>query len=189
MPESKEALFNQRVLRSLVEQETASGVAPSDTARERMLHWIEQLERGALDRVSESTAEQTFNNEIFGTVLGYSQFGERVEHTLLPKRTGTSGRDTPDFVLGHFDLTARREEWFAVGEIKNSRTDLDQPQLGRANKETPVEQGFRYATKGRPGVEWVIITNFREIRLYKNGYINAYHSWQLAELIDEAKLP
>jgi SAM-dependent methyltransferase len=185
--ELKEPLFNQRVLRLLVERETASGVAPSDLARQRMLHWIEQLERGALDRVSESTAEQTFNSEIFGTVLGYTQLGQAVEHTLLPKRTGSSGRDTPDFVLGHFDLTAGREEWLAVGEIKNSRTDLDQPQLSRANKETPVEQGFRYATKGRPGVEWVIVTNFREIRLYKNGYINAFHSWQLSELVDEQK--
>lgn len=188
MPDSKEPLFNQRVLRSIVEQEIANGAGPSELARDRMLHWIEQLKRGALDRVSESQAEQTFNNEIFGTVLGYTQFGQAVEHTLLPKRTGVSGRDTPDFVLGNFDLTAGREEWFAVGEIKNSKTDLDQPQLGRANKETPVEQAFRYATKGRPGVEWVIVTNFREIRLYKNGYTNAYHSWRLEELVNEAKL-
>jgi hypothetical protein len=188
VPESKEPLFNQRVLRLLVEREVASGAAPSALARERILHWIDQLQRGALDRVSESSAEQTFNSEIIGTVLGYTQFGQAVEHTLLPKRTGASGRDTSDFVLGHFDLTAGREEWFAVGEIKNSKTDLDQPQLGRSNKETPVEQGFRYATKGRPGVEWVIVTNFREIRLYKNGYTSAYHSWQLAELSDESKL-
>lgn len=187
LPDSKEPLFNQRVLRTLVEREIASGFVPSDLARDRMLHWIGQLERGALDRVSESSAEQTFNSEIFGTVLGYTQFGQTEEHTLLPKRTGASGRDTPDFVLGHFDLTAQREEWLAVGEIKNSRTDLDQPQVGRANKETPVEQGFRYAVKGRPGVEWVIVTNFREVRLYKNGYINAYHSWHLAELSDLAK--
>jgi hypothetical protein len=183
----KEPLFNQRVLRQLVDQEVASGVAPNAQARERLLHWVDQIQRGALDRVSESSAEQTFNSEIFGTVLGYTQFGQSVEHTLLPKRTGSTGRDTPDLVLGHFDLTADREEWFAVGEIKNSKTDLDQPQLGRTNKETPVEQGFRYATKGRPGVEWVIVTNFREIRLYKNGYVNAYHSWQLTELVDESK--
>lgn len=104
MSEPREPLFNQRVLRMLVEQEIASGVEPSDLARERMAHWIDQLQRGALDRVSESTAEQTFNNEIFGTVLGYTQFGQAVEHTLLPKRTGASGRDTLWHQIEHLEL-------------------------------------------------------------------------------------
>src|SRR5665213_810291 len=143
---------------------------------------------GVLDRMSESSAEQTFNSEIFGTVLGYKQFGLAVEASLMPKRTGPSGRDTPDFVLGRFDIAAGVEEWGAVGEIKNSKTDLDQPQVGRANKETPVEQALRYAVKGKPGVEWILVTNFREIRLYRNGYIGAYHSWRLDELMQDDTL-
>jgi len=106
----------------------------------------------------------------------------------MPKRSGPTGRDVPDFVIGKFDLSAGVEEWAAVGEIKGSKTDLDQPQVGRANKETPVEQAFRYAAKGKAGVEWIIVTNFREIRLYKNGYSNSYHCWQLTELIDPDRL-
>ena len=84
--------------------------------------------------MTESSAEQTFNQEIFGTVLGYEQIGTALEASLIPKRTGPSGRDTPDFVLGRFDLSAGLEEWRVVGEIKGSKTDLDQPQIGRANK-------------------------------------------------------
>jgi hypothetical protein len=138
-----------------------------------------------MERLSESSAEQTFNSEIFGTALGYLQVGQAVEATLLPKRS--SGRDTPDFVLGRFDLTADVEEWVAVGEIKNARTDLDQPQVGRPSRETPVEQGFRYATT-KPGVEWVLVTNLREVRLYKNGYTGAYHAWALHTLRDRERL-
>lgn len=184
----QEPLFNSRILRNIVNAELTAGLVLPVSAAQRIAHWAAQLQRGAVDRMSESSAEQTFNNEIFGTVLGYEQFGAAVEASLLPKRTGPSGRDTPDFVLGRFDLTAGVEEWVAVGEIKNSKTDLDHPQVSRPNRETPVEQAFRYANRGRPGVEWIVITNFREIRLYKNGYVGAYHCWRLEELTDAAKL-
>lgn len=156
-------LFNSRILRNIVQAEITNGLLLPALAKARIAHWVGQLERGVLDRMSESSAEQTFNNEIFGTVLGYEQFGTAIESTLLPKRAAPSGRDTPDFVLGRFDVSAGVEQWAAVGEIKNAKTDLDHPQVGRANRETPVEQAFRYATTGKPGVGWVLVTNFREI--------------------------
>ncbi len=180
-------LFNVKVLKNLIKAEEKKGCSPPSTARQRILFWIDQLERGVLHRVTESTAEQTFNNEIFGTVLGYQQIGQAVECTLLPKRTGQNTRHTPDFVLGRFDLTAGIETWSAVGEIKSAACDLDQPQISRTNKETPVEQGFRYAINGRPGVEWIIVSNFREIRLYRNGFANACHRWEMADLKDEGR--
>jgi hypothetical protein len=179
-------LFNAKVLKNLIKAEVKKGSSPPPTARQRILFWIDQLERGVLHRVTESTAEQTFNNEIFGTVLGYQQIGQAVECTLLPKRTGQNTRHTPDFVLGRFDLTAGIEAWAAVGEIKSAACDLDQPQISRKNKETPVEQGFRYAINGRPGVEWIIVSNFREVRLYRNGFANACHRWEMADLKDES---
>jgi hypothetical protein len=180
-----EPLFNARVLRNVLRGERARGAELPSGAASAIDHWIAQLQRGVLNRLSESSAEQTFNNEIFGTVLGYEQIGRVVEASMLPKRS--SGRDTPDFVLGRFDLTAGVEEWWAVGEIKDAKTDLDQPQVGRTNRETPVEQSFRYAMK-KPGVEWVIVTNLREVRLYKNGYIGAYHAWNLEDLGDREHL-
>lgn len=178
-------LFNARVLRNILRGERERGVNVPTAAVAALSHWVDQLDRGVLNRLSESSAEQTFNSEIFGTALGYLQVGQAVEATLVPKRS--SGRDTPDFVLGRFDLTAGVEEWVAVGEIKNARTDLDQPQIGRPSRETPVEQGFRYATK-KPGVEWVLVTNLREVRLYKNGYTGAYHSWALDSLHDPERI-
>ncbi|WP_313573736.1 Eco57I restriction-modification methylase domain-containing protein [Brevundimonas sp.] len=178
-------LFNARVLRGILRGERERGVQVPATAVTAINHWIDQLERGVLNRLSESSAEQTFNNEIFGTVLGYVQVGQAVEATLVPKRS--SGRDTPDFVLGRFDLTAGVEEWIAVGEIKNAKTDLEQPQVSRPSRETPIEQGFRYGTK-KAGVEWVLVTNLREVRLYKNGYTGAHHAWSLEGLRDGEQL-
>ncbi|MGK2908821.1 MAG: Eco57I restriction-modification methylase domain-containing protein [Sphingobium sp.] len=179
-------LFNEKILKNSVRAESRKGEAPPQTARDRILFWIQQLERGVLRRVTEGSAEQTFNNEIFGTVLGYHQLGQAIEATLVPKRTGPNAAHTPDFVLGRFDLTAGIEDWVAVGEVKNAATDLDQPQLSRKNKETPVEQAFRYATHGRPGVEWIIVSNFEEVRLYRNGFADACHRWRIRDLKDEA---
>ncbi|RVD58143.1 hypothetical protein EN746_03410 [Mesorhizobium sp. M8A.F.Ca.ET.023.02.2.1] len=138
-----EPLFKKRILKKIIRAEQDRGVALPPLAEERITHWVDQLRRGAIDKVTESSAEQTFNQEIFGTVLGYAQLGTATEASLMPKRTGPSGRDTPDFVLGRFDLSAGVEDWTVVGEIKGSKTDLDQPQMGRLNKETPVEQAFR----------------------------------------------
>jgi hypothetical protein len=112
-------LFNEKILKNSVRAESRKGEAPPQTARDRILFWIQQLERGVLRRVTESSAEQTFNNEIFGTVLGYHQLGQAIEATLVPKRTGPNAAHTPDFVLGRFDLTAGIEDWVAVGEVKS----------------------------------------------------------------------
>jgi len=177
-------LFNKRVLNNFTRSAKADGIKLPSGAQEIAAHWAHQLNTGALDRLTESQVEQTFNNEVFGKLLGYRQIGEVTEATLMPKATVTSGRDTPDFVLGRFEPLGRVEEWVAVGEVKDSRTDLDQPQASRKNKETPVEQGFRYANRGRPGIDWIIVSNFREIRLYKNGYTEAFHHWKMAELLE-----
>src|ERR1051325_4457766 len=181
---AREPLFNSRVLRQIIREERQNGLTPPPRAVTAIRHWRDQLRRGVLNRLSESSSEQTFNSEIFGSVLGYTQIGQTIEATLLPKMTGPGARGTPDFVLGRFDPSAGISEWVVVGEIKNAKTDLDQPQVGRANPETPVEQAFRYATTAKPGVEWIIVTNFREVRLYKNGYARAYHVWNLDELDD-----
>jgi len=150
-------LFNKKVLLNALKGEREKGVELPKPAIAAMRHWIDQLGRGLLNKLSESSAEQSFNNEIFGTVLGYEQIGQAVEASLMPKRTGPQRQRYAGLRSWSFDLTAGLEDWVAVGEIKDAKTDLDQPQIGRLNRETPVEQGFRYASKGRPGVEWIIL--------------------------------
>lgn len=101
MPD-REPLFNSRVLRQILREERQAGVTPPPVAITAIHHWRDQLRRGVLNRLSESSSEQTFNNEIFGTVLGYTQIGQTIEATLLPKASGPGARGAPDFVLGRF---------------------------------------------------------------------------------------
>ncbi|BBU63066.1 type II endonuclease-methyltransferasefusion protein [Methylosinus sp. C49] len=175
-----ENLFNPRVLGRHINAERERGIALPDGAKEVVDMWIEQLP--ALEKLNEQQVEQAFNGRIFGRLLGYRQPGEDRSTTLVPKPSAAGRRMTPDFALGSFSTGSN---WTAVGEVKAVKTDLDLPQIGRPNRETPVEQGFRYATNTIPGIEWIVISNFREIRLYKNGYSRSFHRWNIEDFVKE----
>jgi hypothetical protein len=174
-------LFDSRVLTKHLHAARQEGLCLPPNALESVKRWNERISSGALDSYTETQIEQAFNTAFFVELLGYKPIGGAREHNLVPKRSG-DGRDVPDFVLGRFNAAGGVEKWVAVGEIKGLRTNLDLPQASRFSRETPVEQAFRYATKSKIGVEWVIVTNFQEIRLYRNGYTAAHHKWELQEL-------
>lgn len=155
-----------------------------------MRGWVALITNPTPAVYTETQLEQAFNLAIFSKVLGYRQAGEVPggAHHMVPKRTGQTGRDFPDLVLGNFRPSASLEQWVAVVEIKPPGTDLDRPQKSRTNSETPVEQAFRYARTGRPGVRWIIVTNMEELRLYQNGFAAAWVEWSLASLDDPRKL-
>ena len=181
MPVAK-PLFNPRVVAQEVGRLRRTLTAPS-RGFQLIRDWAQRISEGSLNSYSESQVEQAFNAAMFVDVLEYRPLGSGTAH-IVPKRTGATGRDTPDVVLGVFNPPSGVERWHAVCEIKGLHTDLDLPQTSRYVRETPVQQAFRYALTGRPGVEWVIVTNFREIRLYRNGYVGAYQRWLLSELAD-----
>lgn len=176
-------LFSARVLQRELERLRRTRKPPAggfETIRE----WARRIDGGFLNRYTETQIEQAFVSAIFVGVLGYRHLGFETAH-ILPKPTGSPGRGIPDAVLGTFNAGAGVERWRAVCEIKGLSVDLDAPQTSRHNRETPVQQAFRYALTGRPGIEWVIVTNFREIRLYRNGYMGAHQRWTLTELRDQ----
>jgi predicted RNA methylase len=183
----KQGLFDARVLEVHLSEAKRSGRTLPQGALELVRNWHDRISSGSLGGYSETQIEQAFNSAFFVDLLEYDPIGRSPEHHIVPKRTG-DGRDIPDFVLGKFIPNAGVERWVAVGETKGINSNLDLPQASRFSRETPVEQAFRYASKSRVGVEWVIVTNFREIRLYRNGYTAAYHAWRLEELINEQAL-
>jgi hypothetical protein len=188
MPAVAKPLFNPRILQRALTKYLAEGHGPPKGAGEVIRAWQQQLSRGVLSRYSETQVEQAFNAAIFEKVLGYLPFGQGLVHHIVPKRTAQTGQNIPDFVLGTFNPHAAVERWRAVGEIKAVNVNLDLPQTSRRNHETPVQQAFRYALTGQPGVEWVILTNFAEIRLYRNGYTGAYQRWTLEDLCNDERL-
>ena len=68
-------------------------------------------------------------------------------------------------------------------ELKGADTrDLDAPMPGR--KITPIQQAWNYANAVR-GVQWVLVTNYLEIRLYAVSEGNqVYERFDLARLDD-----
>jgi hypothetical protein len=188
MPVPNKPLFNPRLLAREVAKHVSEGRCPPEGAKDLIKSWQRQISTGALARYTETQVEQAFNVTIFEKILGYVSLGQGLTHHIVPKKTSQGGLNIADFVLGTFSPTSNIERWRAVGEIKSIGVNLDMPQTSRRNQETPVQQAFRYALNGKPGVEWVIVTNFTEIRLYRNGYTAAYHRWTLEELCEGARL-
>jgi hypothetical protein len=177
-------LFKKTVLDQHLSLLKRRGLRPPTGLIDAMGTWSRKIRNGYFLGYTETQIEQAFNNSIFVEILGYVPMSaDDGTHNILPKPAATS-RDFPDFVLGSFNPGINLNRWRVVGEIKGPDVDLDVPQTSRANRETPIEQGFRYAS-ARPGVEWVIVTNITEIRLFRNGYTGAWHTWQLEQLAEQ----
>jgi hypothetical protein len=103
-----------------------------------------------------------------------------VEWEIDVEKNVSSGGGTADGAIGVFK--ALNEEGggqrtlvgsiVAPIELKGARTDLDY-RSASGRKETAVEQGWRYANY-TPDCKWIIVSNFREIRLYKTNKTPAY---------------
>ncbi|HEY1599253.1 MAG TPA: N-6 DNA methylase [Pirellulales bacterium] len=186
MINASRSLFNARVLT----QETLHcpfNVEFLETHRQVIEEWHSRSSRGLMKSYTETQLEQQFLRVFFVDLLDYVPIGRAATHNIVPKRTAATGKDIPDFVLGTFTPGAKIEKWVAVGELKSLGVYLDAPQ-SRYPYETPVEQAFRYAAHGQAGVEWVIVSNLEEIRLYRNGYVDAYERWTTEELTQLPKL-
>ena len=75
----------------------------------------------------------------------------------------------------------------AVIELKDARTSLDKKQSGREKGYTPIEQAYSYASKF-DRCNWIIVSNFREIRLYSNRRSQGfYERFDVLELHKESE--
>lgn len=135
---------------------------------------------GTLQALSETRAEQSFNERLFAELFGYQTLlrsGQGSYH-LLPKHWHAAGR-YDDFCLGFFSPSDGTP--LVSGELKSPGTDLDAPQPVYGSI-TPVQQAMR-AVSETPSVRWVLLSNFDEIRLYRAGDEQQFHSIRLSELL------
>ncbi len=155
---------------------------------ERSITGVETAERllsrradGTLQALSETRAEQSFNERLFSELFGYQTLlrsGKGAYH-LRPKHWHTGGR-YDDFSLGFFGPTGGTP--LVSCELKSPEADLDAPQSGEYQGVTPVQQAMR-AVAQTPSVKWVLLSNFDEIRLYRAGNTQRFHSIWLSELL------
>ena len=154
-----------------------------------LLRWVAALTSGTLDEIKEVSLHGQFLGEIFGQVLGYRTTvkGEGAAWELHAEHGISGGGGSAEGALGFFSASERTNgkvrltgRVIAPIELKGSKSDLDRPAPGR--RESAVERGWRYANY-TPDCRWVIVSNYREIRLYNTRKTPAAcESFRLEEL-------
>ncbi len=160
-------LFNKQLIKKYL-----NTIEITDIQKEAINYWNSELIKGNL--VGEEKNYTPFENTFLVDILGYDSKNNILRHDK--EKTG-SGRS--EFKLKFDDV-------FMIIELKGSNVNLDKSRNDK--NETPVDQLFRYATKNE-GVEWLLLSNYDEFRLYNYHKPGKYISWKMEELIrDENKL-
>jgi len=138
--------------------------------------WADNLEKGVFD--IETQGDGRFIERILGNVLGYVARGDAPQWTA--SKNQDIGGGNVDVALGNF--TADTIQILAPLELKGAKTNLD---INTSRNETPVQQAWRYANAVE-GTKWVLVSNYREIRLYAYGKGNKnYETFDLTTLPTE----
>ncbi|MDX2212265.1 MAG: DNA methyltransferase [Oculatellaceae cyanobacterium bins.114] len=155
--------------------------ADIDNKHQVILRWIQTLDSGTLSSIKEVSLHGAFLNDIFQTVLGYRSVTQgNGANWEIHAEPSIVGRGAADAALGFFAPSDR--QIIAPIELKGAMTDLDR---GKSrNQLSPVDQGWSYADY-IPGCQWVIVSNYRETRLYHRNETKAYYErFLLADLSD-----
>lgn len=151
---------------------------------EVIIPWIQTLESGTLDKLTELSIKGDFLKDIFEVVLGYpgAIAGRGKEWNLYPEKITSTGGGYADGVLGYFRKNNKGEiDSIVIAgiELKSAATDLDRQQ---ERGYTPVQQGWRYADE-TIYCRWIIVSNFKELRLYNKAMTPIfYESFLLKDL-------
>lgn len=183
-------LFHARTLKNAVQ----GFPFPSDLEerQEKVTQWIESLQKGVLDEIKEVSLHGQFLNDVFQDVLGYRSViqGGGTAWEIHAETTISDGGGSADGALGFFTATVGKKgkaklqgRVLAPIELKGAKDDLDRPAPGR--RESAVDQGWRYANY-TADCKWVIVSNYREIRLYQTSKTPAY--CEVFKLVDLADL-
>lgn len=162
-------------------------IAPSDEETLKGLNRLARLQHmyraGYWSRLHESHVEQSFVERVFGEVFGYTTLlgSDRpgVAHEIMPKLYVPLARAFPDFALGHF--RADQRETVVTGELKAPDADLDAPQGGNYNGQSPVQQAMAAAVGA--SAEWCVVSNTTEVRLYRVPDLTRYERVNLLEIV------
>jgi hypothetical protein len=139
--------------------------------------WAKSLSRGTFDR--ETSHDGEFIQRILIDILGYVGSSNGTNWTVAKNQPIGSGN--VDVALGIFGND--HINVIAPFELKGAKTrDLDAVMPGR-NK-SPVQQAWEYGMDAK-GAKWVLVSNYREIRLYAIGYGRKdYERFDLTQLVD-----
>ncbi|ATV36776.1 Eco57I restriction-modification methylase domain-containing protein [Fusobacterium pseudoperiodonticum] len=171
-------LFNQKLLIQKAQEE----INLSDYFEKRKIlnNWINSLEKGILSKSKEEEFQGEFLNDIFSLILGAVNKSSGNDEWNLQRESKTR----IDGVIGFFDVNGK-DDVRAVIELKGPTISLDQRQKRSGDTRTPVEQAFNYAPKYGKNCQWVIVSNYKEIRLYRSNDMTEYEVFFLENLKDD----
>ena len=178
-------LFNQKILAKKAEEEVDLSKHNLFERRKALDKWINNLENGVLDNSKEEEFQGEFLYDIFTTVLRAVNKSDGQKEWNLERETKTKmDGQKADGVLGFFDVDGKKDVR-AVIELKGAKVSLDVRQKRVGDTRTPVEQAFGYAPKYGSSCKWVIVSNYKEIRLYSQTEMNEYQVFFLEGLKDD----
>ena len=178
-------LFNQKILAKKAEEEVDLNKHNLSERRKALDKWINNLENGFLEKSKEEESQAEFLNDIFATVLrATNKFNGQNEWNLQRETKTRIDGQKADGVLGFFDIEGKKDVR-AVIELKGAKVSLDVRQKRVGDTRTPVEQAFNYAPKYGKDCQWVIVSNYKEIRLYRSNDMTEYQVFFLEKLKDD----
>lgn len=176
--EHHQPLFHPRLVRERIAT-LPPGLFATHEAAVRV--WLDHLARGTLDDTKEVSLHAGFLERVFGDLLGYATMAtaQSGHWHLVAEKTVQSG-GSADGALGFFSKGQARV--LAPIELKGASQFLDH---AKGRSLTPIQQGWDYANK-TPESRWIIVSNYRETRLYSKAHGQAaYELFRLEELATE----
>lgn len=185
MTSADTALFDSEFLKREVVSFLPDSINDLQQKKAILQNWIAELNSGRIENSNEDEVKPRFLHEVFGNVLGYSFDGAEFWNARPEFKTFVDATRA-DAALGFFTLDQNtiKSRVVAVVEIKGFDKDLDKTK--NHYNQTTVEQAFGYAHK--TGASWVIVSNFKELRLYDASFSGRWHSFLLTDLEQEDRL-
>ncbi len=149
-----------------------------------MAGWIKGIQDGSVTSKKEEAIDHDFLNLFFGEILDYDWRQGEEQLNLEKQNKNLTDSKKSDGALGYFNQKTGKKTVRAVIELKDGQTDLDKPQNRKNDHRTPVQQAFDYASDAGGTCNWVIVSNFVEIRLYNYRDRGKYELFYITEFLD-----
>lgn len=178
-------LFNDKILSQKADEEVDLSKNNLAERRKYLNKWIDMLEKGVLDKTKEEQLQGEFISDIFSKVLNAPNITDGKDEWNLERETKTllDGQKA-DGTLGFFDNKGKKDIR-ALIELKGANINLDARQKRAGDTRSAVEQAFGYAPKYGRDCHWIIVSNFKEIRLYRANSMLEYQVFFLEKLRDD----
>ncbi len=179
----QQTIFGDRNYKQKLTNFSLETIADLPAKKQIIDKYILTLNSGKVEGSKEESLQADFLNKFFGDILQYDYNNENLWNLEKEKKSVTDSSKA-DGALGFFSMIEKTKKYDVrvVVELKDASTDLDKPQNRLGDKRNPVEQAFSYASKAGGRCKWVIVSNFKEIRLYHATDQSRYEFFEIKDL-------